>query len=325
MAVEPWLVELRLLAALGQPVSYPAVQEALAGADSVLADWADAGAMLASLLTPPGTALTIRAHSVDALRCWLHLIDWSAVDQLICVGPHIQDLITAQLGQRLSHARRTVLPNIVHLSRFDHPREPGTDHTLAMVGWSRAVKDPLWTVELLARLRRHDPRWRLLLIGHRFADVLPPSGRAYARRFAARARGADVHPAIEYVPFTDDLAPVLARAGWVVSSSIRESWGVGPMEAVAAGAVPVIRNWPLFARFGGPHRLYPEEWVVDSLDEAEQRMLGLTAAGRRSAVAEASRSRLADLIDPAAAAAGYRRALTTVAPACSGRTSSMPS
>lgn len=313
MAVEPWLVEVRLRAALGERPSFGLLEEHLTASDTVLADWADAGAMLTSLLTPPETALTVRAHSVDALRCWLHLIDWSAVDQLICVGSHIQDLINAQLGERLSHVRQTVLPNIVHLRRFDHPRQQDTDHTLAMVVWGRAVKDPLWTVELLAQLRRHDPRWRLLLIGHPFPKVLPPTGRAYARRFAERVREADVQPAIELVPYTEQLAPVLARAGWVVSSSVRESWGVGPVEAVAAGAVPVIRNWPLFARWGGAHRIYPDDWVVDSLKEAEQRILRITEGGRRTEVALAAGKLLADLVDPETAAADYRRALTTVA------------
>lgn len=312
MGVEPWLVELRLTAALGEPVNYEPLESALAGSDTVLADWADAGAMLASLLKPPGTALTVRAHSVDALRCWLHLIDWSAVDQLICVGPHIQDLIDAQLGDRLAHARHTVLPNLVQLGRFDHPRAADTDHTLAMVGWARAVKDPLWTVELLARLRAHDPRWRLLLVGHRFPAVLPPTGRDYARRFAARTKSPDVRKGIEYVAFTNDLAPVLARAGWVVSSSVRESWGVGPMEAVAAGAVPVIRNWPLFASLGGPRRLYPDHWVFDSLEQAEERILAITAEGQREAVAQESKNLLSGLFNPLETAAGYRTALTTI-------------
>lgn len=313
MAVEPWLVEVRLQASLGERASFPALEQHLSAADTVLADWADAGAMLASLLAPAETALTVRAHSVDALRCWLHLIDWSAVDQLICVGPHIQDLIKTQLGERLIHVRQTVLPNIVQLRRFDHPRQEETDYTLAMVVWGRAVKDPLWTVELLARLRQRDPRWRLLLIGHPFPDVLPPTGRAYARRFAQRVQEADVQPAIEYVRYTEHLAPVLARAGWVVSSSVRESWGVGPMEAVAAGAVPIIRNWPLFARWGGAHRIYPSDWVVDSLEEAEWRISRIMAADRRSAVSLAARQLLADLIDPEAAAVNYRRALTTAA------------
>ena len=247
-----------------------------------------------------------------ALRSWLHLINWSAVDQLICVGPHIQDLIDHQLGDRIAHVRHTVLPNLVHLGRFDHPRAPGTDHTLAMVGWARAVKDPLWTVELLARLRADDPRWRLLLVGHPFAKVLPPTGRDYARRFAKRAEAADVQAGIEYVCYTDDLAPVLARVGWVVSSSVREGWGVGPMEAVAAGAVPVIRNWPLFARWGGPRRLYPDQWVVDSLDEAERHILQITAEGRREEVAKASQELLTGMFDPRATAAGYRSVLTLI-------------
>lgn len=312
MAVEPWVVELRLRRSMGEHISYTPLQDALAGADTVLADWADAGAALASLLAPPDTALTVRAHSVDALRCWLHLIDWSAVDQLICVGPHIRDVIRDQLGQRLSQTRQVVLPNIVHLGRFDHPRGPDTDFTLAMVGWARAVKDPLWTVELLSRLRRHDNRWRLLLIGHGFPDTAPPGSAAYAKRFARRIADPDVHAAIEMVPFTDDLPPVLAQVGWVVSSSVRESWGVGPMEAVAAGAVPIIRDWPFFARWGGPRRLYPDSWVVSSVEEAEHRMRHLVQTGRRSHVAASSRARLSQLVDPEQTGARYREALVSL-------------
>lgn len=306
MAVEPWLVEVRLRAAMGGPISYPSVEQAVGEADSVLADWADAGAMLTSLLVPPGTRLTVRLHSVEALRAWVHLIDWSAVDHLVCVGPHIEKLTTAMLGPRLATTSTRVLPNIIDLGHFDHPRAADTDHTLAMVGWGRAVKDPLWAVELLARLRQQDGRWRLLLIGHPFEKVLPPGGRAYAARFARRVAEPDVRNAIEHIAFTPELPPVLARAGWVVSSSVRESWGVGPMEAVVAGAVPIIRNWPLLAQWGGARSLYPEEWVAETIDEAVSRVQTILDADRRQEEANQARAILTELVDPDAAALAYR-------------------
>lgn len=278
MGLDPALVRLRVQRTLGSdgtPEPDPSVP-ALGRADVIFGDWADKSALWASLHLAASSRLVIRVHSVDALRPWLHLIDWSQVDQLICVSEHILALVRGQLGERLAGTRCLVVPHTVDRDRFQVTRASGPPRVLCMVGWAQKVKDPLWTVELLARLSADGQDWRLLLVGHAFPASLPASGQAYAAAFRERAAADDVRDRIEYVPFTPDLPPVLVRAHFVVGSSIRESWHIGLVEAVAVGAVPVARQWPVFARTMAASALYPEEWVVDTLDEAVDRVRGLS-------------------------------------------------
>ena len=52
----------------------------------------------------------------------------------------------------------------------------------------------------------------------------------------------------------------------MLSSSVRESFHMGLVEAVASGALPVVRDWPFFP--GAARTLFPPDWVVDSPAEA---------------------------------------------------------
>ena len=39
--------------------------------------------------------------------------------------------------------------------------------------------------------------------------------------------------------------------------------------------MPVVRDWPFFP--GAPRQLFPEEWVVESPEQAAERILAVTA------------------------------------------------
>jgi glycosyltransferase involved in cell wall biosynthesis len=177
--------------------------------------------------------------------------------------------------------RQHVVANPVDVDRYVLPKHPSARKRLGMVGWAQQVKDPLWTLDVLAELRRHDPEWRLALIGA--DDDLRgsnPVERELARAFHARlAADPDLHEAIDYVGFTSRLPERLRDVGWAVSSSRREGFHVGLVEMAASGAVPVVRDWPVYAREGGASLLYPREWVVTTPAEAAERILAVSGAG----------------------------------------------
>jgi hypothetical protein len=64
---------------------------------------------------------------------------------------------------------------------------------------------------------------------------------------------------------------------------------MGLVEAVASGALPVVRDWPFFP--GAARELFPADWVVDTPGQAAERILALTQDAEvwRPAAAEASR------------------------------------
>ncbi len=282
VGVTPSVLAMRLGRSLGQFVERDLeLEEDLRGADVIFADWADRGAVWASCFAPAGTPVVLRIHSVDALSAWIHLVDWSRVTDLIVVSEHVRDVVVDQLGDRAAGVRWHVMPNVIDTERFAAPKEPGAERTLCVVGWAQRVKDPLFAVEVLAELRRTDPTWRLLLVGGDFAPSTIHTSEIYAAEFRRRALADDVREHIEYTGFTRRLEDHLARAGYVISSSVRESRPVGVSEGAASGAVPVIRDWPTFARRDGARRLFGEDWVVGSVPEAVARVRSVDERGWR--------------------------------------------
>ncbi len=163
------------------------------------------------------------------------------------------------------------------LSGFVRPKPADARFNLGLVGISQVAKDPLWAVEVLNRVRQHDERYRLLLVG---GDMSAKTSRAthdYLRQFRKELQPLIEAGAVVKLGPTDDVAAALTDIGVILSSSVREGCHVGLMEGAASGAVPVSRDWPFYA--GKPNSartLYPDGWVVGSAEEAAQRILKAT-------------------------------------------------
>ncbi|WP_088318039.1 glycosyltransferase [Kineosporia sp. R_H_3] len=250
--------------------------EAVDGADTVFLDWLQRGAVLLTALDPGRARVVVRLHSFETFTVFPHLVGYDRVDDLVVVGPHLGRLLD-HLVPDAAAPRRHVLANLVDLHRFDRPKPDDARFTLAVVGYGVVAKDPLWAVETLALLRRQDPRYRLLLVGDDLDPAGPAGAAGYRQRLEERLAAPDVAGAVERVPFTPDVPDLLRRVGVVVSSSVRESFHLGLVEGVASGAVPVVRDWPLFAAVGGPHDLFPSDWVTPEPAAAAARVLACTA------------------------------------------------
>lgn len=251
----------------------PALVETLAGRDTIFVDWADKEAVFATALAPENARIIIRFHGADGLSMWQFLIDWSKVSDVIFVSEHLRRAVTQVLGDRLQHTRTHVIANIIDFEKFERTKPDSAVRHLGMVGWAQRVKDPIWALDVLALLRQADPTWTLTLIGADFPPTNPRlSERDYSIDFRERALRDDVVEGIRFVDYTHDLPRYLTDVGFGLSTSLRESNPVGVMEMVAAGALPVIREWPVFEHVGGPHTMLPTEWIVRTPEDAAARI-----------------------------------------------------
>jgi glycosyltransferase involved in cell wall biosynthesis len=276
-------------------------------ADIVFVEWCDNGALWASLAVPEDTRLIVRLHSVEALSVHPHLVDWARVDDLVLVSAPLDGLLTA-VAPLADRPRRHVLPNPVPLAELPTTKDPRADRTLAMIGWSSPVKDPLFALDVLARLRREDPSWRLLLLGGTF----PASQRArsilYQRRFEERLRDdLELAAAVDMPGHVEQVAR--PDYGFILNTSLRESFAVGAIQGTASGAVPVFRDWPVVARYGGPRSIVPEEWVVEDVQGAVDRVLCFADPARRAEEGARARRIVLDRYDWAACAGRYDKLL----------------
>lgn len=274
--------------------------ETLRGADLVVADWADKGALWATLFARPEARVVVRVHGVDAFGLWIHALDWSRVDTMISVSDHQARLVEAVLrdgpvGRRAPRCQ--VVHNVTRLPQTD--AAPARDpHLLGVIGWGKPVKDPLWAVEVLAELRRRGAGdWRLRLVGPGFGHERAPFRQRYAERLTRRLGQPDVEGAVELVPETQDVAHEVAQLGFVLSSSRRESFHLGLVEGVLGGAVPVVRDWPLFAADGGAGDLFPRDWVVSTPDQGADRIWALRAEDDRDAAAASALASVRERFD----------------------------
>ncbi|MDP9181844.1 MAG: hypothetical protein M3P04_03565, partial [Actinomycetota bacterium] len=281
-----------------------ALDAALGDSDVLFVDWGQRGAVAASLLPDRRRRTIVRLHSFEAFTAFPHLLDWSAVDDLVFVGPHLRDLLVPQLrGFDPATTRTHVIPISVDAAHWLRPKSDGASRTLALVGWAAPAKDAVWALDLLARLRAQDPAYRLVLVGHEPAADGPAGVRQYRDAVLARLAEADVAGAVERVPFTSDVAALLQGVGVIVSSSVRESLHLAVIEGAASGAVPVVRDWPMLAAYDGPRRLFPSDWVVDDLDAAVARVWSTDLAADGAAAAAAAKERFDDAVARDAVAA----------------------
>jgi hypothetical protein len=292
-AVDPLSVRERVMAATGRRPALDTATAAALDTDVLFVDWADKGLSLATEHVPEHTRVVVRLHGVDTLSAWLHTARWERVDDAVFPSEHLRLATQRALGGRLDGVRQHVVANPVDVDRFALPKVAAAEHTLGMVGWAQQVKDPCWTLDLLERLRAEDGRWRLLLFG---ADLPLTSGNRVESRAAARFRSrllggaSGLAEAVDFVGYTRALPEVLRRVGWGVSSSRREGFHIGLVEMAASGAVPVVRDWPVYAEIGGARRLFPDDWVARDVDHAAERVLALSSSGEwPSRGAEAAR------------------------------------
>jgi glycosyltransferase involved in cell wall biosynthesis len=282
----PWraqpvdLVKDRLRQATGGPdlSPPPEVREAFDWADTVFVEWGHRALPWVSLLPELSARVVARIHSYEAFTPMPLHTDWSGIDDLVFVSSHIRALVEASVPA-LSGVRCHTIPNRNLLDTYRRPKLPGAERVLGLVGWNNVTKDPAWALDVLEVLLEHDDRWRLRLVGHGF-PTSGLTGPASEYRDALTRRIDALGPAVERPGFTDDVPEALRGIGVILSTSRREGTHEGLIQGAASGSVPVVRNWPYVARWGGPATMYPDAWVVETPTEAAALVLEAAAAGR---------------------------------------------
>lgn len=271
-------------------------------ADTVVLEWAGLPFAWASLWEEMPARVVARLHRFESRTPYPALADLSAVDELILVAGHMEPLVRAAVPRSAQASAVTVIGNLHDLDAFTPGKEPEAERTLVQVGWDRPVKDVAWTLDLLEELRREDQRWRLLLVGPAPADDAAGGPRV-------RDRLAALGDAVEQLGRRDDVPEVLPRARYLVSASRHEGTHEAVAEGAAAGCVPVVRDWPEAAAWGGAATVYPSSWVVADVPAAAHRIRSV-AADDPAAEGERARSEVLALRDRGALLAAWHVALT---------------
>lgn len=297
----------------GRPIERPSLRRAvrclrrlkieLSHHDVAVSDWGDVTTMWASHVCPRGTRLVTRWHSLDLFDPWIHLVDWRGVNEVLISNPALGSLFTDLTSDSEAPSPVVIHPYLPDLAGFEGTKAEDARFTIAMVGWGRMVKDPAFALDLLDR----DPRRRLILIGPPFGSTVSSFVQEYADDVTDRLGAQGLASRVHVVGPTDDVAHHLRGAGIILSSSYREGWHLGLIEGIASGAVPVVRDWPMLAGRGGAGSLYPREWIVADLDEADQRIAALADRPTWEAAARQTQPEVMRLMDASESRDAYQR------------------
>jgi glycosyltransferase involved in cell wall biosynthesis len=287
-----------------------ALEEDLRWADTVIVEWGDYPfAWLSFLDLGPYRVRTVaRIHRFEILTPYPLLARSAAYDEIAFVAPTVRAFLTA-VSPRLAQAGALRdVQNVHDLERFtragdQQERQERNRFELLQIGWATPIKGVEFSLDLLAQLREHDERYTLSLVGPTLEQSASPRTAAWARQVQSRLD--ELGDGVRVLGFRSDIPELLAHAGFLLSSSSAEGTHESVAEAAAAGCVPIVRNWPEMAPWGGAGMIFPADWIVDEVEQASGVIRSLT--GDEAHTEEARRRRRWVLAhrDPASIRADY--------------------
>jgi glycosyltransferase involved in cell wall biosynthesis len=226
--------------------------DSIAWADVVWLEWCWDHAVWATqsgLLR--GKPCVLRLHSIEALQTdFPARVDWTQVDRLVTVSTDIAEI----LRERFPAAPTpVVIPNGIDMDRFALGT-PNRFH-VAWVGHLEPKKNPMLLLQIAHRLHSLDPRFSFHVAGA-FTDLR--TARYLQQMLPALALGG----VVGFDGPVADMPAWYADKGVLLSTSMYESFGMNIGEAMAVGAFPVVHAFP------GAERIWPNECLFASTDDA---------------------------------------------------------
>jgi glycosyltransferase involved in cell wall biosynthesis len=233
-------------------------------ADVVFCEWALGNAEWYSQHKRPDQTLIVRLHRQELTVPYLDSIEWDAVDAICFICSHTRE----QFLERFPGLERKakLIYNLIDARALSRPKRPDAEFTLGLLGSAPRLKAPHLALEIVQRLRAVDERYRLRIKGKhpREYDWLwrRPDEREYYEQLYEQFDLPENAGAVVFDEHGDDVPDWFTQVGFVLSTSDYEGSHQAVAEGMAAGSIPIIRNWI------GADRLYPARYVFASVDQA---------------------------------------------------------
>lgn len=266
-------------------------QDLVDWADVIICEWCGPNALWYADRKRPGQRLVVRLHRFELYAAWPKKLNIDAVDQVICVSPHYNDLTREITGWPADKV--VTVPNWVDDEQLGRHKLPGAEHHLGMIGIAPSRKRLDLALDVVERLRRDDPRFTLFV-----KSKLPweywwiwqkdDEREHYEKVFRRIRRSKLLSGGVVFDSYGRDVASWLRRIGFVLSTSDDESFHLAPAEGMASGAVPALLPWP------GAETIYDEHWIHETPDAMAASILATVSEGRWEAEAELARTQVRD-------------------------------
>ncbi len=223
-------------------------------ADVVWLEWAN---QLAVRITRrpellQGKKVVIRLHRFEAFTDLPRQINWSVVDQLVFVSQGVREIF----AERFPHVdvSNVVIPNGVDMDRFALPSVRSRPEDVAFVAHMRSVKNVPLVAQIAAELEARGVRRRICMAGDWQDPVL--------ERYMAHMRSQlGLQGALVFEGWVSDMPGWMQQKGYVLCTSLMESFGYSVFEGMSCGLTPVVHNFP------GADESWPRRWRFNTAAE----------------------------------------------------------
>ncbi|MBB4933929.1 glycosyltransferase involved in cell wall biosynthesis [Lipingzhangella halophila] len=266
-------------------------KELAAWADVVICEWCGPNALFYAKNKRVDQRLVVRLHRFELYAEWPRKLDIEKVDAVICVSPYYADLTRELAGWPADKV--VVLPNWVDVEQLRRPKLPGAEYTLGMVGISPSRKRLDRGLDVLAELRRRDPRYTLAVKSKQPWDYWwiwnrPEEREYYERTYRMIHRNELLADGVVFDPFGPDVSTWLRRIGFTLSTSDDESFHLAPAECAASGGVPAVLTWP------GADTIYSRRWLHEDTGAMADAIHAIVSEGRFDAARAAAQAEITE-------------------------------
>ncbi|MDD2889881.1 MAG: glycosyltransferase family 4 protein [bacterium] len=199
-----------------------------------------------------------RLHSYEMYTGTPSMVRWGGVDRLIFVANHIKEKTKRLVPFLEEKVETVVIPNGVDVDNFAFKdRKPG--YNIAFVGDFRPAKNIPLLLQCFKEIVNLNPKYKLHIVG-RCNDDYPPA-LEIKDYFDHIVKLWHLEKNITFYGFIKDINNWLEDKNFIISTSIRESQGMGIMEAMARGIKPIVHYFP------GANEIYPEKYLFETPEE----------------------------------------------------------
>jgi glycosyltransferase involved in cell wall biosynthesis len=212
----------------------------------------------------PGQKLMVRIHLQEFITTFLDSTNWENVDVIIFACQFQMERFIKRFPKYRDKCKLIFVA--IDCDAFFQPKEPDAIFTLGIVGILPMRKAPHQALEILSELRKSDNRYKLSVKSKRPEELAwlwsRPEERAYYDEFYASVQSLGLSDSVIFESHGNDVETWFRKAGFLLSTSEFEGSHQAVAEGMAAGSIPVIRNWE------GADTLYPGKFIYKDVNEA---------------------------------------------------------
>lgn len=237
-------------------------------ADIIWCEWLLGNAVWYSKRKLSHHNLIIRAHRFERFRLFGSQVDYSKVDQVVCVAYYYLEQFIKQFN--IPRYKASLISN--YIEYFNIKKEKDYKYNIAMVGILPKRKGFFNALVLIKKLKSYDSKFKLNIIGQK-PEIAPwvwniQNERNYYDSCYDYIKNNELTDNVIFLGYRKR-EDIYHNMGFTLSLSDDESFHLSIAESLAADCFPLALNWP------GIEYIYQDNIIHNSVDDIFNKIIHL--------------------------------------------------